>query len=163
MRSVASLMSTTGARGTGRTSPRQLRHLFTRPPRSEAKAVERRVRVFATVGSTGFDQDVDELRRVTALAFQRDPDGREGRRRQHRAVRAAGDRTAALRGLTVPTVVVHGTADRMCHPSGGRATAEAVPGARLELIPGMGNDLPRGAWPRLVRAIADNARRATVG
>jgi pimeloyl-ACP methyl ester carboxylesterase len=73
----------------------------------------------------------------------------------------AGDRTEALRRITVPTVVVHGTADRMCHPSGGRATAEAVPGARLELFPGMGHDLPCGAWPRLIRAIADNARRAT--
>jgi pimeloyl-ACP methyl ester carboxylesterase len=48
----------------------------------------------------------------------------------------------------------------MCHPSGGRATAEAIPGARLELITGMGHDLPRGAWPQLIRAIAQNARRA---
>jgi pimeloyl-ACP methyl ester carboxylesterase len=161
VRSLASLMSTTGRRGAGRTSLRVLCHALTRPPRTEAEAIERRVRVFATVGSTGFDQDVDELRRVTALAHQRDADGRNGRRRQHRAVRAAGDRTEALRRLTVPTVVIHGTADRMCHPSGGRATADAVPGARLELIPGMGHDLPRGAWPRLIRAIADNARRAT--
>jgi pimeloyl-ACP methyl ester carboxylesterase len=115
------------------------------------------MRVFQTIGSTGFDQDLDELRRVTALAFQRDPGGREGRRRQHRALRAAGDRTEALRRLTVPTVVIHGTEDRMCHPSGGRATADAIPGARLELIAGMGHDLPPGAWPQLVRAIAGNA------
>ncbi len=157
VRSLASLMSTTGRRGQGRTSPLVFRHLLARRPRTVQQAVERRVRVFATVGSTGFEQDVDELRRVTALAFERDPDARGGRRRQHRAVRAAPDRTQALRRLTVPTVVVHGTADRMCSPSGGRATAAAIPGARLVLVPGMGHDLPRGAWPQLVEAVASNA------
>jgi pimeloyl-ACP methyl ester carboxylesterase len=160
VRSLASLMSTTGRRGQGRTSVRVLRHALRRRARSEAEAVERRIRVFATIGSTDFEQDLDELRRATALAFRRDPDARAGSRRQHRAVRAAGDRTEALGQVAVPTVVVHGTADRMCHPSGGRATAAAVPGARLVLIPGMGHDFPRGAWPRLIGAIIDNARRA---
>jgi pimeloyl-ACP methyl ester carboxylesterase len=116
--------------------------------------------MFSLIGSTGFEQDHDELRRATRLAYQRDPHSREGRRRQHRAVRAARDRTAELRLLTVPTVVIHGTDDRMCHPSGGRATAEAVPGARQELVPGLGHDFPPGAWPRLVHAITANARRA---
>jgi pimeloyl-ACP methyl ester carboxylesterase len=160
VRSLASLMSTTGRRSQGRTSLRVVRHVLGRRPRTVEEAIERRVRVFATVGSPGFPQDVDELRRVSALAYRRDPDAAGGRRRQHRAVRAAGDRTAQLRTLTVPTVVVHGTHDRMCAPSGGRATAAAVPGARLELIAGMGHDLPPDAWPRLVRAIVDNARRA---
>ncbi len=160
VRSLASVMSTTGRRGKGRTSVRLFRHLFSRPPRTVEEAIERRVRVFSRVGSTGFAQDLDELRCVTALAFKRDPEAREGRRRQHRAVRAARDRTEALRLLTVPTVVIHGTEDLMCHPSGGRATAEAIPGARLELITGMGHDLPRGVWPQLIRAIAENASRA---
>src|SRR3954454_6698706 len=131
VRSLASLMSTTGRRGVGRTSIRVFRHRLTRRPRTEQDAIERRVRVFASVGSTGFDQDLDELRRVTAYAFRRDHSAREGRRRQHRAVRAAGDRTEALRQVTAPSVVVHGTKDPMCHSSGGRATAEAIPGARL--------------------------------
>ena len=160
VRSLASLMSTTGRRGRGRTSLRVYRHALGRRPRTEQEAVERRVRVFASVGSTGFEQDLDELRRVHTLASRRDPDARGGRRRQLRAVRTAGDRTDALRRVTVPTVVVHGTADRMCAPSGGRATAAAVPGARLELVDGMGHDLPPGVWPLLVRAVVDNARRA---
>ncbi|WP_218938323.1 alpha/beta fold hydrolase [Modestobacter altitudinis] len=160
VRSLASLMSTTGRRGVGRTSMRVFRHMLTRPPRTEQEAIERRVRVFATVGSTGFDQDLDELRRVTAAAFRRDPLARDGRRRQHRAVRAAGDRTEALRHVTAPSVVVHGTMDPMCHFSGGLATAQAIPGARLVLVPGMGHDLPRGAWPQLISAIASNAARA---
>ena len=160
VRSLASLMSTTGARGVGRTSLRVYRHALGRRPRTAEEAVERRLRAFATVGSTGFPQDVDELRRTTALAFQRDPDSRAGARRQLRAVRGAGDRTASLRRILVPTVVVHGTADRMCAPSGGRATAAAVPGARLMLVPGLGHDLPRGAWPLLLDAVVANARRA---
>jgi pimeloyl-ACP methyl ester carboxylesterase len=160
VRSLASLMSTTGRRGVGRTSPRVFLHAFGRRPRTEAEAVERRVRVFATIGSPGFEQDLDEVRHATALAFRRDPDGRTGSRRQLRAVRGAPDRTGALGRLEVPTVVVHGTADRMCDPSGGRATAAAVPGARLVLIEGMGHDLPPGAWPRLIAAVVENARRA---
>ncbi len=158
--SLASLMSTTGRRGQGRTSLRVFRHAFRRRATSEDEAIERRLRVFATVGSTGFDQDLDELRRATALAFRRDPDARAGSRRQHRAVRDAWDRTDALGRVAVPTVVVHGTADRMCHPSGGRATAAAIPDARLVLIPGMGHDFPRGAWPQIIDALIDNARRA---
>jgi pimeloyl-ACP methyl ester carboxylesterase len=135
VRSLASLMSTTGQRGVGRISWRVFRHLLGRSPRTE-------------------------LRRTTAEAYRRDPESRSGRRRQHRAVRAAPDRTPALRRLGVPAVVIHGTEDRMCHPSGGRATAEAIPGARLVLVRGMGHDLPRGAWPQLVDAITSTARRA---
>jgi pimeloyl-ACP methyl ester carboxylesterase/GNAT superfamily N-acetyltransferase len=158
--SLASLMSTTGHRGKGRTSPALFRHFLASRPRTEEQAVDRRVRVFRAVGSTGFEQDLDELRRVTVEAFRRDPDPRDGRRRQYRAVRTASDRTLALARLAVPTVVIHGSADRMCHPSGGRATAAAIPGARLELVDGMGHDLPPAAWPRIVVALTRNARRA---
>jgi pimeloyl-ACP methyl ester carboxylesterase len=160
VRSLASLMSTTDQRGKGKTALRVYRHMFSRRPRTEQEAIERRVRVFLDVGSTGFAQDTDEIRRATALAMARDPDARGGRRRQYRAVRAAGDRTAPLRQISAPTLVIHGTIDPMCHPSGGQATAQAIPGARLELVDGMGHDLPPGAWPQIIGAIADNARRA---
>ena len=68
--------------------------------------------------------------------------------------------TESLRGVVAPTVVIHGSADVMCGPSGGRATADAIPGARFELIDGLGHDLPPGAWPILIDAIVSNARRA---
>jgi pimeloyl-ACP methyl ester carboxylesterase len=55
-------------------------------------------------------------------------------------------------------VVIHGTADRLVAPSGGEATARAIPGAALVLIEGLGHDLPEGAWPQIVQAIAHNAR-----
>jgi pimeloyl-ACP methyl ester carboxylesterase len=158
--SLASLMSTTGQRGKGKTALRVYRHMFSRRPRTEDEAIERRVRIFQDLGSTGFQQDTDEIRRATALAFERDPDARGGRRRQHRAVRTASDRTAELRQISAPTLVIHGTVDPICHPSGGQATAQAIPGARLELIDGLGHDFPPGAWPRIIGAIADNARRA---
>ncbi|WP_051772462.1 alpha/beta fold hydrolase [Saccharothrix sp. NRRL B-16314] len=163
VRSLASLMSTTGRRGKGRTSLRLIRHVLARGARTEQEAVERRVRVFEAIGSPGFEQDLEEIRRATALSFRRDPDHRGGRRRQHKAVRAAGDRTAQLALITAPTVVIHGTADRMCHHSGGEATAAAISGARLLLVPGMGHDLPPGAWATILDAIVENTRRADRG
>src|SRR4029079_9203829 len=84
----------------------------------------------------------------------------DGTRRQLGAIFASGDRTAALAAITVPTLVIHGTADRLVMPSGGHATAKAIPGARLMLIDGMGHDVPRAFWPRIVDAIADNAQRS---
>jgi pimeloyl-ACP methyl ester carboxylesterase len=115
----------------GQNRPARLRHMFSRRPRTEQEAIERRVRVFLDVGSTGLPQDTEEIRRATALAFHRDPNARGGRRRQHRAFRTAGDRTPGLRQISAPTLVIHGTVDPMCHPSGGQATAQAIPGRVL--------------------------------
>ena len=74
------------------------------------------------------------------------------------AILASGDRTGGLAQIRAPTLVIHGTVDKMVRPSGGRATAKAIPGARLMMIEGMGHDLPRGAWPRIIDAIAEHAR-----
>ena len=73
---------------------------------------------------------------------------------------ASGDRTPDVRRITAPTLVVHGSHDRMVRPSGGRATAKAIPGAQLMMVRGMGHDLPRAVWPRLTGAIAEHATRA---
>ena len=83
-----------------------------------------------------------------------------GAGRQLAAIIASGDRTPLLRRIAVPTVVIHGSADRLVRPSGGRATAKAIPGARLVVVRGMGHDLPRGAWPQVLDAITENAARA---
>ena len=84
----------------------------------------------------------------------------DGTARQLVAILASGDRTAELRQLDVPTVVIHGTDDALIDVSGGKATAEAISGAKLVLIEGMGHDLPRKLWPRFVDLIAANAERA---
>ncbi|MEV8635058.1 hypothetical protein AB0395_25715 [Streptosporangium sp. NPDC051023] len=79
--------------------------------------------------------------------------------RQAVAALASGERTARLRSLDVPTLVIHGADDLMCDVSGGRATAEAVPGAELVLFDGMGHDLPRALWPEIASLIANLVRR----
>jgi pimeloyl-ACP methyl ester carboxylesterase len=76
------------------------------------------------------------------------------------AITASGDRTSDLRRLQTPTTVIHGNKDPLIRTSGGRATAEAIPGAKLKLIDGMGHDLPRELWPTFVEEIAANAARA---
>jgi pimeloyl-ACP methyl ester carboxylesterase len=76
------------------------------------------------------------------------------------AILASGNRTRDLRRIKAPTLVIHGTADRLVRPSGGRATARAIPGAEIMWIEGMGHDLPRGAWDRVIEGIERTARRA---
>jgi pimeloyl-ACP methyl ester carboxylesterase len=80
--------------------------------------------------------------------------------RQMQAVLSQPNRAAALRQITAPTLVIHGLADRLVHVSGGRATARAIPGAELVLVPGMGHDLPRELWPVFVDGIERTAARA---
>ena len=77
------------------------------------------------------------------------------------AVTASGDRTPALRKLDLPTTVLHGTADRLVRPAGGRATAKAIPGARLRMFEGMGHDLPRQLWPEFVEEFVGTVARGT--
>jgi pimeloyl-ACP methyl ester carboxylesterase len=81
----------------------------------------------------------------------------------HNAIPNDGRTRKPLSSITAPTLVIHGSVDKMIRPSGGRATANAIPGARLMMIEGMGHDLPRGVWPRLIDAIATHARAADGG
>ena len=99
------------------------------------------------------------MNRRAVLAFERGNHPR-GFMRQLAAIAASGDRTAALRNVRAPALVIHGTADPLIRPLGGRFTHEAIEGSRLELIEGMGHDIPEGAWPRLVSMIAEHARAA---
>lgn len=72
---------------------------------------------------------------------------------------ASGDRTKLLQSLDVPTLVLHGLADTLCDPSGGRATAAAIPGAELVLIEGMGHNIPPGLSERIADHIAATVRK----
>ena len=158
--SLASIMSNTGARWSGQPRLADLpRAARARRPRSATPTSTTCRRSTGVIGSPGFDRDEDDLREIAGRSYDR---GRNpaGSARQLAAIIASGDRTRRLRRLRVPTVVIHGTKDRLVAPSGGRATAKAIPGARLVRIEGMGHDLPRGAWPQIVGAIAENAARA---
>ena len=108
-----------------------------------------------------FCENPNDVRDMARTSWDRDHD-RSASGRQLAAIIASPERGKDLEGVTAPTLVIHGKADKLVRPSGGKATARRVPGARLLLIDGMGHDLPRQVWPRIVQAIVDNARRADV-
>ena len=159
VRSLCSIMSTTGSRRVGHPSYRTFGLLLGKPPREREAAIERAVRTFKTIGSPGYPFEEERIRKIAALSFDRGH-SQAGIARQLHAITASGDRTPRLRKLEVPTVVIHGKNDVLVNPSGGRATASAIPGARLKMIDGMGHDMPRALWPTFVEEIACNAARA---
>lgn len=162
VRSLVSMMSNTGALWCGQPSL-SLYPIFMRPvARNESEYIDEAVRLFAAIGSRELHEDEQELREIAARSYKRCHDPAASGR-QLAAIIASPNRTRALRSLRVPTLVIHGRADRLVRPSGGRATARAVPGARLMTIAGMGHDLPRSAWPRMIQAIVENASRAERG
>ncbi|MEU6313618.1 alpha/beta hydrolase [Streptomyces sp. NPDC047014] len=159
VRSLTSLMSTTGDPSVGRARPDALLAFRGPSPRDRAEAVERTVRIGRALDGPGFPCDEAAAADRAGRAYDRcyDP---VGITRQAVASLATGDRTERLRRLEVPTLVMHGSEDPMCEVSGGRATAEAVPGAELVVIDGMGHSLPEVLWARLATLIADFVHRA---
>jgi pimeloyl-ACP methyl ester carboxylesterase len=160
VRSLVSIMSSTGSRRAGWVAPSTLRLLFSAPPRDREAAAELALAMWRHIGSRGFERHDQEVADRARRAFDRDPRGAAGAARQMAAILKSGDRTAELRGIGAPTLVIHGDHDLMIHPTGGKATAEAIPGARLTTIEGMGHDLPAGALTRLVELIAEHASRS---
>jgi pimeloyl-ACP methyl ester carboxylesterase len=159
VRSLTSIMSTTGSRWRGQPAVSVYRYLLRPPPRDRESYIQRSAEVFGLVGSTGFERDEQYVRERAGRSYDRGFDVRAGGR-QLGAIIASGDRTRTLETIRAPTLVIHGTVDKMIRPSGGRATAKAIPGARLKMIEGMGHDLPRGAWPQIIDAVSEHARAA---
>ena len=159
VQSLVSIMSNTGARLSGQPAFAIYPVLLKGAPTDREAYVEHVAKVFATIGSPGFDRDLDEVRETARQSWDRDHD-RSASGRQLAAIVASPDRGKDLARVAVPTLVIHGKADKLVRPSGGRATAAKIPGARLMLIDGMGHDLPRGVWPQVIDGIVDNARRA---
>jgi pimeloyl-ACP methyl ester carboxylesterase len=159
VRSLVSIMSNTGSLWNGRPALRTYPVLLHAPPRGREAFIARGERIFATIGSPGLPRDPEDVRAIAAASYDRDHDP-AGAERQLAAITASGDRTREVRGITVPTLVIHGTADPLVAYSGGRATARAIAGAGLMSIEGMGHDMPRAIWPRLIDAIATHAARA---
>jgi pimeloyl-ACP methyl ester carboxylesterase len=157
--SLTSIMSNTGARWSGQPALRLYPIFLRRPGRDREEYIRHTLRLFTLIGSPGFERDDDDTREMAGLSYDRGHDP-AGSARQLGAIVASGDRTEELRKITAPTLVIHGEADKLVAPSGGRATARAIRGARLMTIPGMGHDLPRGTWPRVVDAIDELARSA---
>ena len=124
-------------------------------PTSREEAADRWLAGLRVWGSPA-SLDEDRIRADAFAAYDRcfDPDGRA---RQAAAVMSSPSRVEALGALRVPTLVVHGDADRLVPMAAGRATAEAIPGARLEIVAGMGHDYPPEHWDRMVELITTHA------
>jgi pimeloyl-ACP methyl ester carboxylesterase len=157
--SLTSIMSNTGSVFTGRPGLSIYPLFLQRPRRGREASIEQTMKVFDLIGSRGLEKDSDLIREMAARAYDRDHDA-AAPGRQLAAIVASGNRTKELRRIKVPTLVIHGSEDRMISPSGGRATAKAIPGAKLMKIKGMGHDLPRAAWDQMIDGIEENARRA---
>lgn len=159
VRSLVSMMSTTGAPNVGQASPEALRAMAGPPVVTRQDAIDRALASFRVVGSPAYPLDEIDVAERAGLAYDRGYD-LPGIMRQAVAVLASGDRTARLAGVRAPTLVIHGADDQMIDKSGGKATAAAIPGAELVIIPGMGHNIPPGLWGELSRRIADHVHRA---
>ena len=157
---MTSLMSTTGDPDVGQSSEEGRKRFTAPPPRDRDEYIADYLDGLRVWGSPAcFDEQ--RLTELAAEAFDRcfDP---AGRARQVMAVMASGSRTAALGNVSVPTLVIHGDADGLIDPSGGRRTAEAIPGARFVLVEGMGHDYPPQYWDQLVDLVSGHARQVAV-
>ncbi|MEO7399697.1 MAG: alpha/beta fold hydrolase [Polaromonas sp.] len=164
--SLASIMSSSGARGLPEASPAVTRALLSRPAgKGMEAAIDHTVKLFKAIGSPGFPLGDAELRERVSAAARRGfcP---QGIARQMVAVVADSERAAALARITVPTLVLHGKADPLVPFACGEDTARRIPGARLAGIDGMGHDLPPGVVQRLLALLlphldAANSRQVT--
>jgi pimeloyl-ACP methyl ester carboxylesterase len=160
--SLTSIMSATGAAGSLDPAPAAAGVLNTPPPDPTADFeafVAHGMKNARIIGSPSHPWDEAMLRERVVSEYRRafNPAGVQ---RQMGAVRGDGDRTEALKRLKVPTVVLHGAEDPLLQPTAGEATAAAIPGAELRIIPGMGHDLPPGLYDIFVDAITAAAARA---
>jgi pimeloyl-ACP methyl ester carboxylesterase len=154
---LTSVMSTTGEPGVGAPDPEILGDLLalSMPAESLDAAIESGVALARLIGSPGalFDEAEHRRRQTEQVHRAYDP---AASGRQLSAVLGSPARTEQLRTLAMPTLVMHGTLDRLVDISGGRHTAEVVPGARLIELDGMGHDLPVALWPQFVEATIDH-------
>lgn len=161
--SLTSIMSTTGAPGVGgateEASARLLRPAGATRDEQVASSIETSRIIWGDTPQFPFDEDLARWRAETSVDRAYYPMGTV---RQLQAIRATGDRTEKLRRLDVPALVVHGTNDPLVQPSGGEATAAAIPGAELLLIEGMGHGVARLAYATIIDAIDRLAARAAV-
>jgi len=157
--SAASIMSTTGDWSAGAPSGEAVTSLLRPAATSRDEYVAASLAASQVIGSPAYPTDEALLRQRAAAAYDRAycP---EGTARQIAAILGSPDRTEGLRGVRMPFLVVHGQDDPLVPVGGGRATAAAVPGSELIVIPGMGHDLPQQLWGRITDAIAANTERA---
>lgn len=157
LRSLCSIMSNTGARSTGRPTAKVMAALARRSEPSRDKAVDLTLDLFTLVGGPEWDREAQRERSTASVARAYNPDGVI---RQSLAIAVTPERTKRLSQIKAPTLVIHGLDDPLVRPSGGVATAAAIPGSRLLMFPGMGHDMPVQRHDEIVDAIVRNTKRA---
>ena len=154
--SLSSIMSSSGARGLPAASPAVTRVLLSRPAgKSQQAAIDHSIKLFKAIGSPGFPMQEADLRERVTQAMRRSFHP-QGITRQMLAIVADSTRADALRGITAPTLVVHGRADPLVPFACGEDTARRIPGARLIGVDGMGHDLPPGVVERLLPLLVEH-------
>ncbi len=158
--SLISIYSTTGNRDLPPPDPAVIGLLLAPAPREREAHIEQMAVLLKAMAGRGFAFDEGWTRMIIGRAYDRSFSP-EGTARQVNAVMTQGNRKHALASLTVPTLVIQGTDDPLVSAEAGRDIAEAISGARLMLIEGMGHDLPHGgAWPTIVEAITSHTLKA---
>jgi len=162
VRSLTSIMSTTGRRTVGWQDPRLLPLMLARSVQSREAYVASSARLWKVIGSPGYPETRATVQERAGETWDRGVSA-AGVTRQLMAIVAQPDRSRRLRELTMPVLVIHGLNDKMVHVSGGRATSRAIPGSELMLLPGMGHDLPaelRETFVEAIRRTASSAERS---
>ena len=160
MLTLTSIMSSTGNPNLPQAEPEILALRLKPVPAEREARVQQTVDLRRAISGPGFEFDEAGMRELIELSLDRDPDS-TGRVRQLLAIRSAGSRKEALGNVKAPTLVIHGDADPLVPIAGGYDTAEAIPGAKMLVIEGMGHELPEGAWPRVIDSIVELAQKAS--
>lgn len=159
VRSMTSIMSTLGKRSVGWQHPSLLPVLIARRGVGREAYVASSAKTWQLIGSPAYPLDDEKVRARAEETYDRGVSA-SGVMRQMLAILNQPNRSRALSSVRVPTAVVHGSADKMVHVSGGRATARAIPGAELLVIDGMGHDMPKELFDTLTEIIRRTADRA---
>ena len=159
VRSLTLIMTSTGSRRVGNPKPAVFSRLTKRRVVSDrTSAQQAAVETFRIIGSKGYAFDEEYLMHLGGVSYDRGLDG-HGYMRQLAAIAGQPDRTARLRRLRIPTLVIHGLHDPLVAPSGGLSLARHLRNAKFVGYSGMGHDLPRELWPDMVDEIGRLARR----
>jgi pimeloyl-ACP methyl ester carboxylesterase len=152
---LTSIMSSTGDPGLPPPTAEAMSLLFAPAPKDRAAYLIQHAKTLRTLRGPHFGEDVVPDAERAARNFERGLNP-SGTARQFAAILASGNRTPALTRVKTPTLVIHGDADPLIRVAGGRATAAAITGSKLEILPGMGHTLPRPLWPRIIDAMASH-------
>jgi pimeloyl-ACP methyl ester carboxylesterase len=156
VRTLTSMLSSTGHPDLPSPKPEAQMLLVTTPPSDREGYLEHALKTWQVLSGPGFPIDEDRIKERAGRSFDRGLSPK-GTARQLAAILASGSRREALHSVRIPTLVVHGDADPLVPVECGKDTANAIPGAELVIIEGMGHDLPVAVAPKIVQAIAHHA------